>query len=115
MSRATDLGDSSWSATHGWPLRYMLYAASSRSASGRGLMVVGEQVAHGRERVAGPADDAQQHRVADHEAGAQRLRVGGDQPLERRLPPGDEPLRRLLAHHLAPLLRVVAGLGQRLL
>ena len=31
------------------------------------------------------------------------------------LAPGDEALRRLLAHDLAALLRVVAGLGERLL
>src|SRR5262249_15999497 len=38
---------------------------------------------------------------------------GGREPLERGLAPGDEAVRRLLAHHLAPLLRVVTGLGQR--
>ena len=42
----------------------------------------------------------------------QRLGLGRDQPLEGRLAPGHEALRRLLAHHLAPLLRVVARLGQ---
>ena len=43
----------------------------------------------------------------------QRLRLGGDQPVERGLAPADRALRRLLADHLAPLAFVVAGLGQR--
>ena len=72
-----------------------------------------EQLPHRRERVAGPGDHVEQHRVADPEAGGQRLGLGGDQPLEGLLAPADEPLGRLLAHHLAPLLRVVARLGQR--
>ena len=79
------------------------------------LVVVGQQVPHGGERVARPGDHVQQHGVGDREAGRQRLGIGRDQPLEGRLAPGHEALRRLLADHLAPLLRVVAGLGQRLL
>ena len=79
------------------------------------LVVIGEQVAHRGERVAGAGDDVQHHGVGDLEARGQRLGVGRDEPLERRLPPGHEALRRLLAHHLAPCLRVIAGLGQGLL
>ena len=79
------------------------------------LVVVGEQVAHRGERVAGPGDHVEQHRVGDREARRERLGLGGHQPFERRLAPRHEPLGRLLAHELAQLLRVVAGLGDRLL
>ena len=40
---------------------------------------------------------------------------GRDEPVERRLAPGHDAFGRLAAHDLAPLLRVVAGLGQGLL
>src|SRR5262249_20552929 len=70
------------------------------------LVVVGQQVPHRGERVPGPGHHVQQHRVADREAGRQRLRLGRHQPVERRLPPRHEPLRRHLAHHLAALLRL---------
>ncbi len=59
------------------------------------------------------AIDVEQHRVGDLEAGAQRLGLGGDEPVERGPAPGHEALRRLLAHHLAALLRVVARLGEQ--
>ena len=36
IERTTDLGDSWWSATQGWPWAYVSYAASSSSASGLG-------------------------------------------------------------------------------
>lgn len=36
MSRITDFGDSGWSPTHGWLLRYVLYAWKSNSSSGLG-------------------------------------------------------------------------------
>ena len=39
--------------------------------------------------------------MADPEAGRQRLGLGRDQPVERRLAPGDHALGWLLAHHLA--------------
>ena len=51
--------------------------------------------------------------MADHEAGLQWLGVGRHQPLEGRLAPGHEAVRWLLAHHLAALLGIVTGLGQR--
>ncbi len=76
------------------------------------LVVVGQQVPHGGERVPRPRDHVQQHRVADPETRRQRLRFGGDQPLEGGHSPGDESLGRPLADHPAPLLRVIAGLGQ---
>ena len=79
------------------------------------LVVVLQQMPHRLEGVAGPGDHRQQHRVRHAEAGGQRLRIGGDQLLEGVLRPADEALGRLLAHHLAALLRVVAGLGERLL
>ncbi len=81
---------------------------------GARLVVVQEQAPHRHERVAGAGDDVEQHRVRDDELGPQRLGVGRDQPVEGLLAPGDEALGRRLALHLAPLLRVVAGLGQRL-
>src|SRR5690606_40109988 len=81
--------------------------------SRRLLVVVGEQVPHGRERVTRPGDDVEQHRVADREAGAQRLRLGRDQALEGWPAPADRPGRRLLADHLAALPLVVTRLGER--
>jgi hypothetical protein len=38
MSRATDFGAMSWSATHGCPRRYSSYAALSSSSSGFGYV-----------------------------------------------------------------------------
>ena len=81
---------------------------------GARLVVVQQQAPHRHERVAGAGDDVEQHRVGDDELRTQRLGVGRDQPVEGLLAPGDEALGRCLALHLAPLLRVVPGLGQRL-
>src|SRR5690625_2909373 len=71
-------------------------------------------MAHRLERVSGPCDDVEQHGVVDPHPGAQWLRLGGDELLVRALAPRHEPLGRLLAYDLAALLRVVAGLGDRL-
>ena len=60
-------------------------------------------------RVAGPVEDVQQHGVRDPHAGDQRLRLGGDEALERRRPPRDEAGRRGLA--LAGLHGLLHALG----
>ena len=83
-----------------------------RWAVGR-LVVVGQQGAHRRERVARPGDHVEQHRVGDGEVRGERFRRGGQQPIVGRLGPGHEALRRLLALHPAALLLVVTGLGQQ--
>jgi hypothetical protein len=77
------------------------------------LVIVGKQVSHRFEAIAGPADHVEQHRMAHHETGPQRLRLGRDQPLEGWPAPPDGALRRLLAYYLAPLALVVASFGQR--
>ena len=77
-----------------------------------GLVVVGEEVAHGGEGVAGAGRDVEDHGVTDRETGGERFGWGGHQPLEGRLPPGDEPVRGLLADHLAAQLRIGPRLGQ---
>lgn len=38
MSRMTDFGESGWSPTHGWLLRYVLYAWKSNSSRGLGYV-----------------------------------------------------------------------------
>src|SRR6266540_5181441 len=53
--------------------------------------------------------------MADREGRRERLRLGRDEPVEGRPAVPDRALRWLAAYHLAPLLRVVAGLRQRLL
>ena len=77
------------------------------------LVVVAQQRAHRRERVAGAGDDVEQGGVADPHPGDHRLGLGRHQLVEGLLAPGDRALRGLLALDLAPLLGVVTGLGER--
>ncbi|MPM30961.1 hypothetical protein SDC9_77514 [bioreactor metagenome] len=77
------------------------------------LVAAEQQVAHVGERVAAAGDDVEDHRLVHPHPRHQRLGGGRLQPLERLLGPRDEAVRGLLADHLAALLRVVAGLGQR--
>ena len=58
------------------------------------LVVVAQQRAHRRERVAVAGDDVEQHRVADPHPRDQRLGLGRHQPVEGLLAPGDRALRR---------------------
>jgi hypothetical protein len=60
------------------------------------LVVVGEQVPHGGERVTRPTDHVEQHRVTHGELRLQRLGLGSDQPVKGGPAPGHHPLRRLL-------------------
>ena len=86
-----------------------------RRCAGRGSWLSVSRRRRAQAAVAGPVEHVEQHRVRHGEARRQRLGVGGHEPLEGGLAPGHEPLGGLLAHDLAPLLRVVARLGQRLL
>ena len=82
-------------------------------ALGLGLVVVGEQAGQGGAPVAGPVEHVHQHRVADGEARRERFGRGGDQAVERGLPPRHHAGRRLLADHASLLAGVVAGLGEQ--
>ena len=77
-----------------------------------GFVVVGEQPAHGDERVTRPGDDIEDHRGRDGELRAQHLRGRLDQALLGLLRPGHESLGRLLAFDPLALLLVVTGLLQ---
>ena len=78
------------------------------------LVVVEDERVHVRVDVAAARDHVQQHRGRDLHVRGERLGLGVDELAEARLAPGDEALRRLLRDPLAPLLRVVAHLVERL-
>ena len=88
------------------------------------FVVVGEQVAHHRERVTGPIGDIEQHRMAHRKTGCQWFRFGSDQPVEGRdrsrtpiprqvscaLPGGVYGIVTSLGHGLGVLHHVFGGL-----
>ncbi len=71
-----------------------------------GFVILRQQPVGRRERIAGPFQQVQQHRVRDRETRRQRFRSRFDQPFKGRLAPRNETRLRLLLHDLPQFLLV---------